>query len=172
MVKTTLVYSLGDYVIHRNYGVGQINGIESRPFNGAQVECFKVKTENGEYWFPIDDGDNPRVRSAASNELVLTAIEILQRAPHGLENGTLEWKERIDDVQDNGGFLDISRLVRDLFGLKTHKRLNRTQQQALINLQNRLLMEWSATVNVSEKTIKSKLKTYLQVSNANFLTSA
>lgn len=165
MENFTPMYSLGDMVVHRYYGVGQIDGIESKPLNGIEVECFKVITENGIYWFPTDSLDNPRVHPVASPELIQRAIEILRSAPHGLENDPLQWKERIDAVQTDGDFLAISSLVRDLTALKTKKKLNQTQDQALNNLEDRLLREWAASLEVDAKSIRPMLEAYLQESN-------
>ena len=135
MTKFSPTYSLGDMVVHRNYGVGQIEDIECKPLNGIEVECFKVSTENGIYWFPTDSLDNPRVHAVASQDIIQKATEILRGAPHDLDIEPLQWKERIDDVQTGGDFLAISRLIRDLAALKTKKKLNQTHDKALNNLE-------------------------------------
>jgi RNA polymerase-interacting CarD/CdnL/TRCF family regulator len=168
MAEFSPLYSLGDMVVHRHYGVGQIERIERKPLNGVDVECFKVNTENGIFWFPTDSLDNPRVHPVASQELIQRAIEILQSAPDGLENDPLQWKERIDDVQADGDFLAICGLVRDLTALKTMKKLNRTQDQALNNLQDRLLREWAASLEVDAETILPMIQAYLHEGNARF----
>ena len=172
MAKLTPTYSIGDMVVHRFYGIGQIDDIEKKPLNGVQVECFKVKTENGAYWFPIDSEDNPRIHPVASQELIQKAIEILQSAPHNLDNDPIQWKERIDDVLTDGGFLAISSLVRDLTALNTKKKLNRTQDQALNSLKDRLLREWAASLEVDAKSIRPRLRAYLQESNTYFQNAA
>ena len=167
MVKFTPMYSLGDMIIHRAYGVGQIDDIECRPLDGVEVECFKVKTENAIYWFPTDSVANPRLHPVASQELIQRVIEILQSAPHGLDNDTYQWKERIDDVQNDGDLLAISSLVRDLAAMKTKKKLNRIEDQALNNLEDRLLREWAASLEVDAKSIRPRLRAYLQESNTD-----
>ena len=172
MAKLTPTYSIGDMVVHRYYGIGQIDGIECKPFNGVEVECFKVKIENGDYWFPTDSLDNPHIHPVASQELIHRAIEILQSAPHGLENDPIQWKERIDDVLTDGDFLAISSLVRDLTALKTKIKLNRTQDQALTNLKDRLLREWAASLEVDAESIRPRLRAYLQESNTHFQNAA
>ena len=152
-------------VVHHYYGVGQIDAIECKPLNGVEVECFKVKIKNGIYWFPTDSLDNSRIHPVASQELIQRAIEILQSAPHGLDNDPIQWKERIDDVLTDGDFLDISSLIRDLTALNTKKKLNRTQDQALNSLKDRLLREWAASLEVDAKSIRPRLRAYLQESN-------
>jgi RNA polymerase-interacting CarD/CdnL/TRCF family regulator len=152
-------------VVHRYYGVGQIEDVECKPLNGVEVECFKVKTENSVYWFPTDSRDNPRVHPVASQELIERAIEILRSAPRSLEHDSLYWKERIDDVQAKGDILEISGLVRDLMALRMKKKLNRTQDQALNNSEERLLKEWAASLEVEPKTIRPILHAYLEESH-------
>ena len=161
MEKNSQTYSLGDLIVHRSYGVGQIDSIECRLLNGIEVECFKVKTENGTYWFPTETIDNPRIHPIASQKHIQQAIEILRSTPQDLENDPRQWKSRIDDVQSEGDFLAISSLVRDLSALKKKKKLNRTQEQALKNLEGRLLKEWAASVKIGVNSIRSLLKTYL-----------
>ena len=172
MEEFTPTYSLGDMVVHRYYGVGQIEGIEIKPINGIEVECFKVKTENSIYWFPTNTLDNPRVHPVASQALIQRAINILKSAPQSLENDPHRWKERIDDVQTTGDILAISNLLRDLAAMKTQKKLNQTQDQALNNLEDRFLREWSASSGDDVKSIRPLLKTYLQESFDNIQSAA
>ena len=35
-------YSIGKWVVHSQYGVGQIKKTEMMPLHGEQTECFKV----------------------------------------------------------------------------------------------------------------------------------
>ena len=63
--------------------------------------------------------------------------------------------------------LAISILVRDLAALKTKKKLNRIEDQALNNLENRLLREWAASLEVDAKSIRPKLRAYLQEDNTD-----
>ena len=164
MTKNSLIYSLGDKVIHRSYGVGEIEGVEHKPIKGIEVECFKVKTENGHYWFPTEGLDHHRIHPVATQELVDMAIKIIRSAPQDLENDHLQWKERIDIVQSNGDFLAISELVRDLVALKTTKNLNQVQSQALKTLEGRLLIEWAASSGVNVSSIRPKYRAYLSES--------
>ena len=172
MAKLSPRYSIGDMVAHRNYGIGQIDCIENKPINGVQVDCFRVKTDNSVYWFPTDSKDNPRIHPLATKVLIQRVIEILQSAPHGLENDPIQWKERIDDVWASGDILSISRLIRDLTALKTNKKLIRIQDQALKNLKDCLLREWAASLQVDAKSIQPKLRAYLKISSANFQSAA
>ena len=166
MARNLSIYSLGDIIVHRSYGVGKIAGIENKPIKGVEAECFKVKTEKGYYWFPTEGWDNSRIHPIASQELVQRAIKIIRSAPQGLEDDHQQWKERIDLVQSEGEFLAISRLVRDLEALKKTKKLSQTQNQALKTLEDRLLIEWAASSAVEVRSIRSKFRAYLKESKA------
>jgi RNA polymerase-interacting CarD/CdnL/TRCF family regulator len=162
MATSTPLYALGDLVVHRSYGIGKIEGIERKPINGEKRDCFRVKTENSVFWFPTDAMENPRVHPLASLALIEEAILILQSEPKEFTDDPHHWKERIDEVQDYGGFLDITKLIRDLAGLKKNKVLNRTQDQALTILEKRLLREWAARLDVDIDSIRPKLEAYLK----------
>lgn len=167
MANSATMYSIGEMVVHRYYGIGQIDDIEIKPIKGNNVECYKVRTKNGTYWFPTEGEENPRVHPVASQKVIKEAIEILQSAPNNLEIDPRQWKERVDDVLDDGSITAISGLVRDLTALKSQQRLNRTQDQALNQLKDRLLREWAASLNVDASTIRPKLNAYLKESRAN-----
>lgn len=166
MARNLSIYSLGDIIVHRSYGVGKIDGIERKPIKGVEAECFKVKTEKGHYWFPTEGLENCRIHPIASQELVQMAIKIIRSAPQGLEDDHHQWKERIDLVQSDGEFLAISRLVRDLDALKNTKKLSQTQNQALKTLEDRLLIEWAASSEVEVRSIRPKFRAYLKESKA------
>lgn len=167
MVKLTPIYSIGDKVVHRYYGSGQIDGIENKPLNGVQVECYRVNTQNSIFWFPTDSKDNPRIHPIATQEIIHEAIEIIKSVPNDLDDDPILLNERIDDVWVRGDILAVSKLIRDLTALKTKNKLGRSQDQVLNNLQDYLLREWAASSQVDIKSIRPKLRAYLASSNTN-----
>ena len=76
MAKQPPSYSIGDMVVHRYYGIGKIESIDNKPFDGVKVDCFKVSTDNCVYWFPKDSLDNPRVHPVASQDMIEEAAEM------------------------------------------------------------------------------------------------
>ncbi len=169
MIKSPLQYSIGDMVVHNDYGVGYIDAIETKPINGVGVECFKVATGNGTYWFPTERIDNPRIHAVASHEKIQNAIEILRSAPSDSENDPLQWKERIEAVEEDGSFLETSKLVRDLAAYKAKKNIRHNEVQALKQYEARLLREWAASMNLRIDEIRPTLAKCLQESQAHTL---
>ncbi|MFN2176610.1 MAG: CarD family transcriptional regulator [Anaerolineales bacterium] len=168
MAEFTPMYSIGDTVVHRFYGIGHIDGIENKPLNGVQVECFRVNTPNSVFWFPTDSIDNPRIHLVASHELIQEAIEIIKSVPNDFDDDPILLNERIDDVWVNGDILAVSKLIRDLTVLKAKNKLGRSQDQVLNNLIDYLLREWAASSKVDINSIRPKLSAYLASSKNNF----
>ena len=71
MVESLPEYTIGDWVVHQAYGVGQIKKIEVKPIHGEQVKCFRVNTKDSSFWFPKNCPDNlefaPSSRQISSN---------------------------------------------------------------------------------------------------------
>lgn len=164
MKKTAKAYALGDRIVHQTYGVGEIEDIETRTLNGEALECFRVQTRNGEYWFPTELLANPRIHPVPAKDLIDQAIEILKTPSTELDTDPAVWQKRIEEVQKKWDVVETTTLVRDLAGLKGKQRLSQMQDKALNILGERLLKDWSAAVGVDVKTLRNTLKVYLKES--------
>jgi RNA polymerase-interacting CarD/CdnL/TRCF family regulator len=161
MSKKTSTYSIGDWVVHHAYGIGQIKKVEVKPIHGKHVPCFKVRTNDSEFWFPKNRSNNPRIRPVVTPKIVQRAKrELLTTVPE-LDPDRTVWKKRIDEVKSDYDFIAICQLVRDLTILRTQRKLNQTEENALSHFTDRLLREWSATMNTDLKNSRQKLDNYL-----------
>lgn len=163
MVEMISPYAVGDWIVHHAYGIGQIKKIEVKPIHGEQMPCFKVITRNGAFWFPKNRTDNPRIRPVATPDIVQRAKKELQKTVRDLDPDRLMWRERIEEVKSHDDLVAISQLVRDLTILRTQRRLNQTEEKALNHFGERLLREWSATMNTDIDTTRLKLNDYLRI---------
>jgi RNA polymerase-interacting CarD/CdnL/TRCF family regulator len=157
------LYSVGDWVVHYAYGIGQIEKIEEKPINGKPSPCFQVKAQSGaQWWFQSNNVENPRVRPVASPEVIQCAEKELLEPIQDLELDKHLWKNRIDETIESGDFIAITQILRDLTALKTRRKLNQIESKALNLFEDRLEREWSATTDESLQVIHRKLKRYLQ----------
>ena len=157
-------YSIGEWVVHSHYGVGQIRDIETKPLLGEQTECFKVKTKDSVFWFPANAKDNPRIRPIASEDIIEKVIKNLKRKPSNLEKDKKYWQQQINAIQSGGDLITISQLVRDLSAQQTQKRLNHSQDKALSKFTERLLNEWAAIVGTDMEKIRPEFHACIQKS--------
>jgi RNA polymerase-interacting CarD/CdnL/TRCF family regulator len=164
MTEIITPYSIGDWVVHHAYGIGQIKEIEEKPIHGELVVCFQVKTHEGAYWwFPRNGADNPRIRPVASQNLLQRAQKELQEPVQNLDPDRNMWRSRIDEVRAGDDLIAITQMVRDLTILKTLRKLNQTELKALSHFKDHLLGEWSATMNTEVEAVRQKLNQFLRV---------
>ena len=159
-------YSIGDWVVHTYYGVGQIKAIEVKPYHGEKVKCFKAKTKDSTFWFPTDKDGNPRIRPISSEDLINKAIRSLRRKPSNLDKDKKFWKKKIRKVKADGDMIDVCKLVRDLTAQSTQRNLVQSEEKALTLLKERLLKEWSVIVGSKVDDVRPELQTYISESKA------
>lgn len=168
-MEQELQFSIGEWVVHDQYGVGQIKKIEVMPIHGQKTECFMVQVDAGAYWFPTNLLDNPRINSVASEDTITKVIKNLRRKPGNLDKDKKYWTSRIKEVPTHGNLLSISQLIRDLSAQKSLNRLNDSQVKALSKYKERLLHEWSAITGDSVENIRLQTNGYIEESKAKII---
>jgi len=162
-------FTVGQWIVHSHYGVGQIKKTERMPFHGEQTDCFMVQVKNGAFWFPTNTVENPRIRPVASQEIITKVIKNLRRKPGNLEKDKKYWDIQIKAVPSQGDLLTISPLIRDLSAQQSLERLNDTQVRALSKYKERLLLEWSTITGTDVRKIRSQFYEYIQESRAKIM---
>lgn len=164
MTEINFPYAIGDWVVLHAYGIGQIKKIEEKPIHGELMACFQVKTKDGaSWWFPKNGANNPRIRPVASQDTLQRAQTELQQPVRDLDPDRNMWKSRIEEVRAGDDLIATSQMVRDLSILQTQRKLNQTELDALKHFTDRLLREWSATMNMDIQAIQLILNRYLRV---------
>jgi RNA polymerase-interacting CarD/CdnL/TRCF family regulator len=166
IMNTNIDYSLGDWVVHASYGVGQITRIEDKPIQEVNTQCYKVKTKDSIYWFPKTDTGNPRIRPVASEELFHEVIKNLRSKASTQDTDREHWKEAIDEVQANNDLISISILVRYLSTQQVLRNLNQNERNGLNLNKERLLGEWASIMQDEIEKLRSRLNGYIQESQA------
>ena len=154
--------SEGDWVVHRQYGIGQIKEREQRSISGRTAEYYKVKTPDSIIWLPVEKIDNSWFRPIASPTEIDEAICILSQPATNMDPNFMSRKERIQQVQSENSVPAIAKLIRDLWGRQQHKSLSMTEQRALRRLKERLATEWAVAVDKEQAIILDELQTLLE----------
>ena len=136
------VYNIGDWIVHNSYGIGQIKKIEKRPIHGEKTSTYRVKTRNGVYWIPLNLEKNPRIRRVVNKRKLNRALRMLKAKPKEMADNYKTRNKRIHQVFIDGSIYKMSRLLRDLIGLRQGKKLNNTELDAYDKLVTRLSREY------------------------------
>ena len=157
MDEDAQVYSKGDWVVHRYYGVGQVIGIEKKHINQKVIRFYKVRTKDSTFWLPVEDPINSRVDPLPSRKMVKRALKVLQGPAREMSKDTKERQQRIKSVQSEGSLLASAKLIRDLIARQSEARLNATEEQALKRLSNRMLKAWSIRMGIEVDEARRRL---------------
>jgi RNA polymerase-interacting CarD/CdnL/TRCF family regulator len=158
------LYEIGDWIVHLIYGVGQIKKLEEKPVGGIERLCYRVQTEDGVFWLPVDNADNERVRPLAGPELIQHALEILRKAPQKMAANFQTRRKRIRKVSLDGDLDTDLKLVRDLNARQFKKGLNATEQEALNTIVKRFLQEWSLSKDIEIREARQTFERFLRES--------
>jgi len=157
-------YAVGDWIVHARYGVGQVRSLEKKPIGDIDRLCYRVRTENGVFWLPIDNDDNKRVRPIASPRRIQRAIETLRKAPQKMAAKFQTRRKRIREVSLDGDLNSDIKLLRDLNARQHRRGLNMTEQNAFDAIAKRFSKEWSLSNGIDIKEAHQKLNHFLRES--------
>jgi RNA polymerase-interacting CarD/CdnL/TRCF family regulator len=158
------MYEVGDWLVHLIYGVGQVEKLETRPVRGIKQLCYRVRTDNGTFWLPVDNADNQRVRPIAAPKRIQRALEVLRKAPQKMAANFQTRRKRIRKVSLDGDLRTDLKLVRDLNGRHLRKGLNSTEREAFDSIIKRFLKEWSLSRGIEIQEAHMKLNRFLEES--------
>lgn len=156
-----IAFDVGDWIVHSFYGVGQIEGVEERPVQGEEVDCFKVHTPNAEYWVPVERVDNPRIRPIASKNRMQRALRVLKKIPERMNKNYRVRQARIQEVISGGSLIEMARLLRDLRGRQIDRKLNATEMTAFDDLSERMMRELSVAMKIRMAAARTRLEELL-----------
>ena len=156
------ILSEGDWIVHRQYGIGQVKQKERKTISGNREEYYHIKTPDSEIWLPVNKINQTSFRPLTSPNELDAALDILQNRPQQMAPNFVNRKNRINKVQSENSFPDIAALIRDLRGRKAHKALSNTEQAALRHLTNRFIAEWSACMKMEHSNVQRQLNILLE----------
>ena len=160
---TTCTYSPEDWIVHRNYGLGQIKAIETKAIGEEATTYYKVAAHNDStIWVPVSS-EEELLRPAASEKEFAKVIEVLQR-PSRKMNAQFQTRiARIRKVSREGNSVMLARTVRDLWARRSRRgQLSNTEESAWRRLVDRLIAEWTVSMDLEEDQANQRLYSLLE----------
>ncbi|MCP5095046.1 MAG: hypothetical protein GY943_05805 [Chloroflexi bacterium] len=154
-------FTEGDWIVHRQYGIGQIQQKEEKNISGTREEYYRVKTPDSEIWLPLKKLDQSWFRPLSTPGELDEAKSILKNPPRQMDTNFMKRKDRINQVQSENAIPAIARLIRDLCARQAHKSLSDTEQRALRHLTERFIAEWSVCMNMEQEIARRQLSSLL-----------
>ncbi len=136
-------FSIGDKIVHPQYGAGQITGIEHRELVEGFEHYYVVKllVQDSTLYIPMRKTDDLGVRAVMSQSKLDHVIDILKSMPTRLSK---DYKKRQGGIQEKIGTglpIRIAEAIRDLNWHRHRKRLTKKDEDLLAKGQEFLASE-------------------------------
>ena len=160
-------FSVGDKVMHPNFGAGQITGEEHRELVDGFKHYYVIKVveSRATAYIPIRKMDELGVRLVMSLGMLNQVLATLQSVPSTLSN---DYKERQEGVQEKlrtGLPVPMAETVRDLTWRRKRKYLTQKDEVLLKRgreqLANEMALATESEVLEAHKSIDGMLRTGL-----------
>ncbi|MBC8335061.1 MAG: hypothetical protein ISR59_01470 [Anaerolineales bacterium] len=163
MAKDTL--HEGDWIVHKQHGVGQIRGIEKKSIGGDAQDYFRVEITGGEYWLPTNPIPD-YVRSVASLYILRKVMNLIRKPPQDLPKDYKENDREVAARLADATLESNGELIRDLFARRhdDQKRMSAFSDRYLTELSKQFVREMVIVLGVEKEVGKKKLNLALQES--------
>lgn len=155
-------FKVGDLAVYPAHGVGRINSIETKMFNGETHDFYMMKIIENEMLIMIPTWNVEQVglRDIIDEEEIPKVYDVMKKR----EDAAAEpqtWNRRYREYMDKiktGSLYDVAEVFRDLTLLKLNKDLSFGERKLFDTAQTLLVMELSTAKNTDEKTILSEME--------------
>lgn len=156
------MYSIGSWIVHAYYGVGQIKDVEVKSISGEETPYFRIQSSDSTFWVPVDQVDSEIIRPLSTSTEIREAVVILQKEPETMSSNYKARQSRIQKVRLRNTPKAIARLIRDLRARRREKNgLNNTERTAFGGLKQRFIEEWAIVVGKEAGEVESRLNMIL-----------
>jgi RNA polymerase-interacting CarD/CdnL/TRCF family regulator len=162
---TQQTFTIGDWIVHAFYGVGQVKGRENKVLEGEDREYLWIKTADSDYWLPIENMDATHIRPLASQDQIRKALNLIQKQPEALANEYLVRRKEISMAVNDVSLNTKACMIRDLSGRKRVHNLNLNEGEILLQMKLDLINEWALVTGEEKNILQTKLTQALQFSS-------
>lgn len=151
-------FNIGDRVIHRAYGSGEILQLDEKHVGGKTQTFYIVQTSNLTLWVPVEDEGAPSLRYVTPPKQFKALFKILEGKAQELPDDRMERKLILQERMKDGSLDSICRVVRDLHELNKAKKLNDYDATIMDRARGFLLDEWTITFAIPLSQAEKELQ--------------
>lgn len=155
-------FSVGDKVIHCNFGLGEITKVEERMINEQSQNCYVFTMETMTIWIPVENLGKNSLRLPTPPEEFMETIKVLTLEEETLPADRLLRKKLLLDRVRSGQLSAMCEVVRDLTRYKRNFKLNDEEKSILERAVRSLLMEWTLALGTPPHQANQSLELMLQ----------
>ncbi len=155
----------GDWIVHKQHGVGRVEAIEAKSIGGEETKYFRVKVSSGVYWLPIAKAPD-YIRAVSTRYRIRMVLKSIRDLPKDLPDN---YKARNQYVEDKLAGAEIQlkgELLRDLHARGPNEDVNLTviDGRQLDMLREQFLREMMVVLDIDMDKAEEKLDKALKKS--------
>lgn len=142
-------FKIGDYVVHPQYGVGQVVKMDERQFEpGTKLRYYEILIPGSTVWVPMDLSTSGLRRLTVQSEIA-HCRKILEARPLPLTEDVRFRQSSLAARLRQGTIRAQCEVVRDLYAHGEHRSLNGTIGLLYKAARDVLCQEWAAVEGVT-----------------------
>jgi RNA polymerase-interacting CarD/CdnL/TRCF family regulator len=158
-------YKIGEWLVHHQFGVGEIKDIVEKGLDEDRKTFYKVQTKKNTYWLPVGEENTDRVEPLRHKKNFKSMLEILAAKPEKIATNHKSRQKEIQERWNEGSLESRTRLMRDLNGRLNRKTLNFNERQTLKRIRTQFIDEWLLVdSNLDRKEAKKRVQEALNES--------
>lgn len=142
-------FKVGDKVVHRVHGPGEITALEEKELMGHTSLYYVVDLAQMLIWVPVDSSENTSLRPLADPEEFDHLIDILRSPAMPLPDDRMERRMLLSSAIQGGDLETTCRIIRDLSCQSKNRRLSEYDASVLERARYLFLNEWTLTSSYS-----------------------
>jgi CarD family transcriptional regulator len=160
------MFKTGELAVYPAHGVGVIESIERREFNGEKQNFYIMRIIDTDMviMIPTHNAQSVGVRNIINKKDIPRVLDILK--DRSIEIATQTWNKRYREYMDKiktGSVFEVAAVLRDLYILKDEKPLSFGEKKMLDTAMNLLVKELSIARNVKEGTVRQDIEALFDV---------
>lgn len=155
-------FNVGDQVIHKSYGPGEILQLDEKQISGRKETYYMVQTSNLTLWVPVTEEGPSSLRLVTPVSEFKKLFFILKEEGEHLPEDRFERKQQLQERLKDGNLASICRVVRDLHELGRIKKLNEYDSALMERAKNFLLNEWVIAFSIPRQQAEKELQGLLR----------
>ena len=150
----THTYAIGDWIVHSQYGIGQLKGVDVKSISGEEIDYYRIETADSTFWVPFKQMDSDILRPVSTTEEIQQAITALQKPPNEMSANYKIRQNLIHEALVGNTPQAFAGIIRDLHALQRKKGiLNQSERDAFRIIKQRLVQEWAIVKDVKTNKV-------------------
>lgn len=161
------ILKTGAWIVHNQYGVGQISGIETKIIGGTTRDYFRVTISTGVYWLPIQKIPE-HVRSVSSKYILEEALCAMGEQPNILSTNYKIRNKEVVERAAGATLQEKGEIIRDLSARKHSEGVNVSMmdERQLSTLRQQFQREMAVILDIELQEADAKIEQALASSIA------